>query len=174
MAAGEHSNDLLSAPKRTRGHTGQSRSPLCCRQQRGGAAQRRPRFHSGSRRFPEFTRATWSWSIAASLDGSAIYYGVKTRVYRSTDQGATRQLRGTLPLPELRRHRAAATSTATTPQTVYAAAYGGVYHDTDGAASWQPLFLTDRPEPGWVCGWMSCSIRRTPVGSGLQPTHRCW
>ena len=71
-------------------------------------------------------------------------------MYRSTDQGATRQLRGTLPLPEFavigQLH-----VDRNDPQTVYAAAYGGVYRSTDGAASWQPLFLTtDRT---WVaCG----------------------
>ena len=91
----------------------------------------------------------WSSSIAASLDGSAIYYGVKTRVYRSTDHGVTRQLRSTLPLPEyavigqLHVDR-------NDPQTVYAAAYGGVYRSTDGAASWQSLFLTTDPNLGGV------------------------
>lgn len=81
-----------------------------------------------------------SWSIAASLDGSAIYYGIDASVYRSTDQGTTRQLRGTLPLPggtviwQLQVDR-------NDPQTVYAAAFGGIYRSTDGAISWQPFFV---------------------------------
>ena len=87
------------------------------------------------------------WSIAASLDGSAIYYGIDSSVYRSTDQGATRQLRGTLPglpiIAQLHVDRNA-------PQTVYAAAFGGVYRSTDGAANWQPLFLPTDPNLGGV------------------------
>ena len=49
------------------------------------------------------------------------------------------QLRGTLPLPEssvvgqLHVDR-------NEPQTVYAAAYSGVFRSTDGTASWQPFF----------------------------------
>ena len=94
-----------------------------------------------------------SWSIAASLDGSAIYYGINASVYRSIDQGATRQLRSTLALPggavigQLHVDR-------DDPQTVYAAAFGGVYRSTDGAASWQPFFLaTDAGQDGvW---WMA-------------------
>ena len=59
--------------------------------------------------------------------------GVKTRVYRSTDQGAMRERRGMLPLPSCR-HRGAARRPERS-ETVYAAAYGGVYRSTDGAAS---------------------------------------
>jgi photosystem II stability/assembly factor-like uncharacterized protein len=88
-----------------------------------------------------------SSSIAASLDGSAIYYGINSSVYRSTDQGATRQLRGTPPgfayIGQLHVDR-------NDPQTVYAAAYGGLYRSTDGAASWQPLFLSTDPNLGGV------------------------
>jgi photosystem II stability/assembly factor-like uncharacterized protein len=94
-----------------------------------------------------------SLSIAASVDGSAIYYGIDSNVYRSTDQGATRQLRGALPLPafavigQLLVDR-------NEPQTVYATAFVGVYRSTDGAASWQPFFLpTDTSLDGvW---WMA-------------------
>ena len=88
-----------------------------------------------------------SWNIAASVDGSAIYYGINSSVYRSTDQGATRHLRGTLPglafIGQLHVDR-------NDPQTVYAAAYGGVYRSTDSAASWQPLFLSTDPNLGGV------------------------
>jgi photosystem II stability/assembly factor-like uncharacterized protein len=93
------------------------------------------------------------WSIAASLDGSAIYYGVNTSVYRSTDQGATRQLRSATPLSEFsvigQLH-----VDRNEPQTVYAAAFSGVYRSTDGAASWQPIFVpTDTTQDGvW---WMA-------------------
>jgi photosystem II stability/assembly factor-like uncharacterized protein len=98
-----------------------------------------------------------SSSIAASPDGSAIYYGINTRVYRSTDQGASRQLRGTLPLSEYsvigQLH-----VDGNDPQTVYAAAFSGVYRSTDGAASWQPFFVpTDANLDGvW---WMTVDPR---------------
>ena len=93
-----------------------------------------------------------SWSIAVSLDGSAIYYGIDSSVYRSTDQGATRQLRGTPPFPGLALIGLLHVD-RNDPQTVYAAAFSGVYRSTDGAASWQPFFLatdTDRDGVWWM------------------------
>ena len=97
--------------------------------------------------YPNVLEQLSSWSIAASLDGSAIYYAINSSVYRSTDQGATRQLRGTLPglafIAQLHVDRDA-------PQTVYATAYGGLYRSTDGAASWQPFFVPTNPNLGGV------------------------
>jgi len=106
-----------------------------------------------SANYPNVPGQLSSLSVAASLDGSAIYYGIDSSVYRSTDQGATRQLRGTPPFPGpaliglLHVDR-------NDPQTVYAAAFSGIYRSTDGAASWQPFFLaTDTDQDGvW---WMA-------------------
>lgn len=91
-----------------------------------------------------------SYSLAVARDGSAIYYPVGAKVYRSTDHGASRELRGTVPtgllIGQLR-------VDDNDPQVLYAAAYDGVYRSDDGGASWQAFFLPANASSDGVYGF---------------------
>jgi photosystem II stability/assembly factor-like uncharacterized protein len=79
-----------------------------------------------------------TWGVAAARDGSVIYYAVNGSVYRSTDQGTSRQLRGAVPTDGLIAQIGVDPSDS---QVVYASHYGGFYRSMDGAVTWQTMFV---------------------------------
>jgi uncharacterized repeat protein (TIGR01451 family) len=79
------------------------------------------------------------YHISAPPDGSAVYYAMERSVYRSTDRGATRQLRGTIagdPASYIFFFRVAPSD----PRVMYAATYDGVYRSGDEGANWTLVF----------------------------------
>lgn len=86
--------------------------------------------------------------IASAGDGSTVYYSMDEDVYRSTDGGTSRQVRGQLPFFVPGEFVATKLLVdPTNPQIVYATSHRHAYRSTDGGENWHVIWAPPIWEP---------------------------